>query len=195
MAFPDQYWSERYETGNTKWDIGYPSTPLQTYIDQLKQQDLKILIPGCGNAYEAEYLMELGFTDVTLLDISKTLVERLKASYFPKYEDRLRILHQDFFDHQDQYDLILEQTFFCSLLPSFRAAYSRQMHNLLKPGGTLAGVLFQFMLTEKGPPFGGSKEEYLEYFNPWFHVKTMEDAYNSITPRIGSELFFILNKL
>ncbi|PSR06177.1 MAG: SAM-dependent methyltransferase, partial [Bacteroidetes bacterium SW_10_40_5] len=43
--------------------------------------------------------------------------------------------------------------------------------------------------------FGGSKEEYLEYFNPWFHVKTMEDAYNSIKPRIGSELFFILNKL
>lgn len=194
MAFPDQYWSERYETGNTKWDIGYPSTPLQTYIDQLRQQDLQILIPGCGNAYEAYYLLEQGFTNITLLDISKILVERLQASIEPQHEDMIRILHQDFFAHYDQYDLILEQTFFCSLLPSFRPAYARQMHRLLKPGGTLAGVLFQFMLNEQGPPFGGSKEEYLQYFEPYFYIKTMEDAYNSIKPRVGSELFFILNK-
>ena len=54
----DQYWSERYSQNKTGWDIGYPSTPLKEYIDQVTDLDLNILIPGCGNAYEAEYLLE-----------------------------------------------------------------------------------------------------------------------------------------
>ena len=29
----EQYWSDRYIAGNTGWDIGYPSTPIQAYVD------------------------------------------------------------------------------------------------------------------------------------------------------------------
>ena len=50
------YWTNRYSKAKTGWDIGYPSTPLKTYFDQLENKDLRILIPGAGNAYEAEYL-------------------------------------------------------------------------------------------------------------------------------------------
>ena len=51
-----EYWEERYRAGTTGWDIGSPSTPLKEYIDQLQDPSKKILIPGAGNAYEAEYL-------------------------------------------------------------------------------------------------------------------------------------------
>jgi methyl halide transferase len=52
----ENYWTNRYETASTGWDLGEPSMPLKTYIDQLENTAIKILIPGAGNAYEAEYL-------------------------------------------------------------------------------------------------------------------------------------------
>jgi SAM-dependent methyltransferase len=103
-------------------------------------------------------------------------------------------VQSDFFDHQDSYDLILEQTFFCALSPSLRNDYVTHMHRLLKSGGKLVGLLFQFPLTESGPPFGGSATEYLDRFEPLFSIQTLETCYNSIPPRQGNELFFIFNK-
>ena len=36
-----------------------------------------ILIPGCGNAYEAEYLLANGFKNITIIDIAPSLVAQL----------------------------------------------------------------------------------------------------------------------
>ncbi len=68
------------------------------------------------------------------------------------------------------------------------------MHELLKPSGKLVGVLFEGELGTQFPPFGGSREEYLSYFQPLFKVLVMEPCYNSIPPRRDKELFFILEK-
>jgi len=55
------YWENRYQNQQTGWDIGEISSPLKAYIDQLEDKSIKILIPGAGNAYEAEYLFLNGF--------------------------------------------------------------------------------------------------------------------------------------
>ena len=68
------------------------------------------------------------------------------------------------------------------------------MQTLLIPNGKIAGLLFQFPLTEVGPPFGGSKEEYVALFQKDFTIKTLEPAINSIKPRLEKELFFIFTK-
>ena len=68
------------------------------------------------------------------------------------------------------------------------------MHSLLSPKGKIVGLLFNFPLTQEGPPFGGSKEEYLTLFSEKFTIKKLEKAYNSIKPRAGRELFFIFEK-
>jgi hypothetical protein len=47
-------------SNETGWDLGQVSPPLKAYIDQLTDKNLRILIPGCGNSYEAEYLLEKG---------------------------------------------------------------------------------------------------------------------------------------
>ena len=44
------------------WDLGEVSPPIKSYIDTLEDKNIRILIPGCGNTYEAEYLLEQGFT-------------------------------------------------------------------------------------------------------------------------------------
>ena len=188
-----EYWDDKYAQNTTGWDIGYVSTPLKEYIDQLKDKNSKILIPGAGNGHEVEYLFKKGFTNIYVIDIALQPLQNLKAR-IPSFPDN-HLIHMDFFDLMiSDFDLILEQTFFCALDPSLREAYAMKMHGLLGPKRKLAGLLFDFPLTEDGPPFGGSAEEYRSIFGQNFTIKVLERAYNSIKPRKDNELFFIFEK-
>ncbi len=193
MELDEAYWSGRYSNHTTGWDIGAVSTPLKEYIDQLQDKNIAILIPGCGNSYEAEYLLQKGFSNITLIDISAVLCNNLEQKLQPYLSSGLKIICADFFELQGQYDLIIEQTFFCALDPTLRRAYLDKMHQLLKPGGKLVGVLFNRSF-EGGPPFGGSEKEYCELFQQQFNIAIMKECYNSIAPRKGAELFVKLVK-
>lgn len=190
MCFNASFWNERYSTNQTGWDLKGPSTPLKEYIDQITNKNIKILIPGCGNAYEAEYLLEKGFTNITLIDISDVLVQDLQEKF--KNNSEIKILNQDFFELNDSFDLVIEQTFFCALNPDLRTDYADKMYEIINPNGKLIGLLFNTNFGNPTPPFGGSKEEYLDLFSKQFNIHVMEDCYNSIKPRSGSELFINL---
>jgi len=190
------YWSLRYQEDQTGWDIGYISTPIKNYIDQLDNKDLKILIPGAGNGYEAEYLYHQGFKQVYVLDITAEPLDRLQK----KVPDMApaQFINENFFEHRGVYDLIIEQTFFCSFPPTKenRSLYALHMSELLDDKGKLAGLWFDIPLTGDmiKRPFGGDKSEYLSYLTQHFDVKTFERCYNSIQPRQGYELFGIFVK-
>lgn len=184
-----RFWEHRYEHEQTGWDLGVVSPPLKAFIDHLSDKQLKILIPGCGNGYEAEYLIANGFEHVTVLDIAEMPLQNLKNRLGePK---GLELHAGDFFEHTGQYDLIMEQTFFCALDPARRTDYVRHMHALLKPGGHLAGVLFNVEFEKEGPPFGGEEMEYRKLFKPFFKMLKMDLCENSIQPRMNTELFFV----
>jgi len=119
------FWSEKYQSNQTGWDIGGISTPIKEYIDQLEDKHLTILIPGAGNAYEAAYLFEQGFTNVSIVDIAKEPLDNFRKSV-PDFPEN-KILQEDFFSHEGSYDLIIEQTFFCALDPSLRVNYIDKM--------------------------------------------------------------------
>lgn len=191
----EKYWSQRYDENRTGWDIGSPSSPLKNYIDQIQNKDLKILIPGAGNAYEAEYLFQQGFKNTFVLDISKQPLNALKnrVPSFPVSQ----LLNGNFFTHTETYDLIIEQTFFCSFEPTKqnRTDYANKMSQLLNTNGKLVGLWFNHTLVSDGKrPFGGTQEEYLKYLTPFFEVKTFEECYNSIESRKEKELFGIFIK-
>jgi SAM-dependent methyltransferase len=190
MKLDDKFWNDRYLNNDIGWDIGKVSTPIKEYIDQIKTKELKILIPGCGNAYEAEYLLQLGFKHVFLIDLSPNALNHFleRVPSFPKNQ----LICADFFKHNEQYDLIIEQTFFCAIHPSLRVNYALHSSKLLNPNGKIIGLLFDAELNTDQPPFGGSKQEYLNYFEPYFNCNVMELAYNSIAPRKGRELFINL---
>jgi len=194
MENQEKYWSQRYKSNNTGWDIGYPSTPLKEYIDQLTDKNLRILIPGAGNAYEAEYLYEQGFNNVFVLDIAKQPLEAFQERVPDFPSDYL--LHGDFFELEDHFDLIIEQTFFCAIdpAPTNRSAYAQKVNELLQPKGKLVGLWFTHSLERGGPPHGGTKKEYESYFNLHFKTKIFQPCYNSIEPRAAKELFGIFIK-
>jgi thiopurine S-methyltransferase len=192
LIFDKAFWSEKYQTGQTGWDIGEVSPPIKAYIDQLENKDASILIPGAGNSYEAAYLFDQGFRHVHVMDIAREPLENFRSRVPEFPEDQL--IQQDFFAHKGQYDLIIEQTFFCALDPSLRVSYIDKMKSLLKDGGKLVGLLFDFRLDDQGPPFGGSKDAYTLDFEKHFNFNTFEPCYNSIKPRQGRELFIIFEK-
>lgn len=185
------YWNQQYASNNAGWDLGQVAPAIKRYIDQLPSKTISVLIPGCGNAHEAAYLMDQGFTNVTVIDIAPLLVEKLQQ----KFSDTkgIKIIQGDFFDHEGQYDLIIEQTFFCALPPSMRQRYANKMHSLLNKNGVLSGLLFDREF-EKGPPFGGSRSEYENLFKAAFSFKQVESCQESVEKRAGSELFVQLQK-
>ena len=186
------YWDKRWRESETGWDIGHAAPAIIEYMQTVTDKDIKILIPGCGNAYEAEVLMQAGFSDITLLDISETLVQQLNAKYGGSAV--IRVVNGDFFNHTGQYDLIIEQTFFCALNPALRQQYAVKAASLLKENGQITGVLFNRVFEQEGPPYGGTIDEYKKYFGTLFEIKKIEDCYNSIPPRKGSEVFINFKK-
>lgn len=190
----EDYWSSRYLNNNTAWDMGKVSPPLKEYFEQLTNKSISILVPGCGNAYEAEYLLEKGFKNITLIDISPVLVNKLKKQFSDFLYKQINIICGDFFTLNQTFDLVVEQTFFCAIDPLLRTNYANKMYELLNENGKLIGVFFNRTF-DAGPPFSGSKAEYHLLFKDKFQIKTMDECYNSINPRKGSELFVILQKL
>jgi methyl halide transferase len=186
-----EYWNQRYLNRSTQWDLGEVSPPLKNYIDQLDNKNISILIPGAGNSYEAIYLMQQGFTNITVIDIAHSVIEQLTQQY--PHQSAIQFIQADFFTWQGQYDLILEQTFFCAIDPQLRANYVQQMANLLTPHGLLVGLLFNRPF-ENGPPFGGNQATYEHLFSKHLQIHKMETCYNSIAPRANTELFFMATK-
>jgi thiopurine S-methyltransferase len=183
------YWNNRYLCNDFSWDIGDISLPLKTYFEQLTNKELKILIPGAGNAHEAEFLFKNDFKNVFVLDFANEPLQNFKRRLpdFPQEQ----IIKQDFFEHHGKYDLIIEQTFFCAINPNLRTLYIKQMKQLLNPNGKLVGLLFDDALNLEKPPFGGNLVEYTALFSTSFSIKKMERSNNSIQPRENRELFFI----
>ncbi|MGR7813953.1 methyltransferase domain-containing protein [Lacinutrix undariae] len=192
MDLTEIFWDNRYKVSDIGWDLGEVSPPLKAYFDQLTNTDLKILIPGGGNSYEAEYLHYKGFKNVYVVDLSLTALQSLKTRVplFPSSH----LIHDDFFNTNLSCDLIIEQTFFCAIHPDLRPKYVEKTNQLLKPNGKIVGLLFNAPLNHTHPPFGGNKREYLNYFDPYFNILFMEEAYNSYSSRKGKELFFIIKK-
>lgn len=185
----EKYWNDQYQSNTTGWDLGEVSPPIKGYIDTIENKNAGILIPGCGNSYEAEYLLSRGFTNITLIDIAPLLVEKLRKKFAGN--SNIKIVQGDFFEHQMKYDFIIEQTFFCALPPALRQRYVWKMHQLLNENGILFGVLFNRTF-EKSPPFGGYLKEYEMLFESAFEFNKMENCENSFAARANTELWIEL---
>ena len=181
------FWNSRWQNQQTGWDIGMASPAIVAYMAQYLNKNAAILIPGCGNAHEANWLLENGFTNITLIDIAPKAVAILKEKY--DKTPVINVILGDFFEHTGQYDLIIEQTFFCAIDPKLREKYVAQSSALLKPKGKIIGLLFSIDFERNGPPFGGNTSEYQALFEKHFSIKTIENCYNSIKPRANTEVF------
>lgn len=170
------FWESRYRDHTTPWDAGKVPDALRDYTKRIKSGG-RILIPGCGSAYEAGYLAENGF-DVLAIDFSPAAVELAKKNLF-RFGNIVRLADFFEFDYGKPYEVIYERAFLCALPPRMWPQYAPRMAQLLRPGGELAGFFF-VRETEKGPPFGTTPEALHALLDPHFDLVEDRIATDSI---------------
>ena len=82
------YWDSRYQSDNTRWDIGYVSPAIKNWFDFQENKDLSILIPGAGSGYEVSYAHQLGLKTYSTWTYHQKLSNYLnqKIHHFQKIE-------------------------------------------------------------------------------------------------------------
>lgn len=156
------FWNERFAANFTPWDQGTAPPALARWIARAPlAAGARVLIPGCGSAYEAALLDAAGFA-VLSIDIAELALARARALLPADVAGRL-LRRADFFAFAAApFDAIYERAFLCALPPRLWPAYASRCAQLLEPGGRLAGFFFiDSAPTEprRGPPFAMTRAE------------------------------------
>ena len=179
---PD-FWESRYRDNLIPWDAGKVPAALQEYARNLPP-GARVLIPGCGSAYEAAFLSDKG-CDVLAIDFSPAAAEAARKN-LANFGAIVRQVDFFEFDYGKAYDLIYERAFLCALPPRMWPQYARRTAQLLRPGGTLVGFFF-FRETEKGPPFGTTPAALNALLGPSFELAEDKVVTDSIPVFQGAE--------
>lgn len=149
------FWDVRFESDFMPWDQGAVPQCLAEYVARSigeKMKPKRVLIPGCGAAYEARLFLENHWA-VTAIDFSPAAVAHAQKVLGPLGAN---VREADFFGPAlaaDRFDIVYERAFLCALPIRLRSAWAERVSRLLAPGGRLIGF-FYFDTGEKGPPFG-----------------------------------------
>ena len=121
------------------WDAGEVPRALVEFVPRLKA-GTRILVPGCGSAYEAGYLAHKGM-EVLAIDFSPAAVDEARK-HVARYPHILQLA--DFFEYEygQLWDVVYERAFLCALPPRMWDQYGLRMAQIIKSGGLLAGFFF-----------------------------------------------------
>jgi len=138
------YWDERYAAVPESYDWYQGFDTLKSFLlPYLKgNKDALILIPGCGNSTMGADLYDMGYKNITNIDVSEVVVQQMSDMYADK-ED-MEFIPMDAcameFIPEQCCDLIIDKGLMDALLCTEDrlqnvAELSREMHRVLKKGG------------------------------------------------------------
>ena len=148
-ATPD-FWDVRFREKRTPWDAGSTPPDLERYLAKETARG-RVLIPGCGSAYEVRTFAEKGY-DVVAIDFAQAAVDRAKEELGEWYRT---VIWGDFFSYDfgaTPFDIIYERAFLASLPPKMWTDYVTRVADLLRPGAKLIGF-FVYGQKSSSPPF------------------------------------------
>jgi SAM-dependent methyltransferase len=187
-------WENRYQENKAHWDRGEISPNLLYWLESGLLKPCRILIPGCGNGYEALALAERGF-DVVAIDIAPTPIENLKKA-LQCQQLSAELIQTDFFTwiNTELFDAIYEQTSLCALHPDDWQHYENCLYDWLKPNGKLFA---QFMQTgvEGGPPYHCDVSAMTNLFNTQRWLWSKQHVTQVIHSVSLHEKVFLLDKV
>jgi SAM-dependent methyltransferase len=165
-----EFWDVRFREGFTPWDAGGVPEAVRAFLGR-ETGKLRVLIPGCGTAYEARAFAEAGH-DVVAIDFSTAAVAAARQVLGPF--ERVLVLGDFFeFDFGAPFDVVYERAFLCALPRAHWRRWASRVADVLHPGGCLAGFFFRDD-GPGGPPFGLQAGELESLLAPAFD--RIEDA-------------------
>ncbi len=90
MKTKKEHWEKVFETKaetEVSWYQPNPSSSLEFFVSNNIPKDARIIEVGGGDSYVVDHLLELGYLNITLLDISAKAIERIKARLGDKAND------------------------------------------------------------------------------------------------------------
>tara|TARA_Y100001936_G_scaffold253783_1_gene320966 strand:- start:7374 stop:7979 length:606 start_codon:yes stop_codon:yes gene_type:complete len=193
-----QFWDDCYVSNNIGWDLGDITPVFKDWAQNIPKKS-KILVPGAGNGYDPLYFSSLGH-EVLAVDFSKQAIKRIEKEA-KKYNLSIKALKCDFFDLESKlynnFDYIVEYTFFCAIDPINRLKYIDHIYNLLKRSGYLVGLFLPLNKSkdEGGPPFSVSEDEIINNFSNKFKLVKSFKHPLSIKSRLLNEQYFEFKKI
>ena len=192
-----KFWDQCYKDNNIGWDLGRVTPVFKKWSDNLKKKS-KILVPGAGNGYDPLYFSNSGH-DVTAVDFSNTAVKHMKKRA-KKNKVSLNIIEYNYFNllnlYRNEFDYIIEYTFFCAIDPLNRSKYIDVSHKLLKDNGTLIGLFLPLnkQTSDGGPPFAVREKEIEAIFSKKFDM--IDSCYHSLSieARKANEKYYEFKK-
>jgi SAM-dependent methyltransferase len=162
------FWNERFAAGFTPWDAGGVPPAFARWLATLGPgAGRRVLVPGCGSAYEVAALDAAGFA-VTAIDYAAGAVAQARAVLGAALADRV-LRQADFFAFEldaagetPRFDFIYERAFVAALPPALWPKWAARCAALLVPGGVMAGLFVieaAVPAPRRGPPFTTTRAE------------------------------------
>jgi SAM-dependent methyltransferase len=182
------YWENRYQTGDMRWEKGEPSPGLVDFLTAHPELPrTSVCVPGCGTGHDVRAFARFGF-DAYGFDFAPSAIrlsrEKTAAAGLNATFTQFDFLHGE---PPQKFDWLFEHTLFCAIKPEERPAYVSAVLNWLKPGGNYLAV--NYFLCEPGPPWPTTREEQLKLFSPHFEL-VADWLPRSYPNRAGKEWMF-----
>ena len=190
-----EHWENIYQTKNPiemSWHQEKPNTSLGLIIEIGLNKDAKIIDVGGGDSKLVDNLLDMGFTNISVLDISSNALERAKKRLRDK-ADSVKWIVSDIreFETKDKYDLWHDRAVLHFLTADEDInKYISNIRLLLKYNGYLIVSIFSL----NGPKrcSGLDIKQYSEdsikkLFYDFEHIKSFEEKH--LTPWGDSQIF------
>lgn len=199
-----EHWEKIYETKEEtdfSWFQPYPKTSIE-FINLFElPKNAKIIDIGGGDSHLVDALIELGYTNISVLDISSKAIERAKKRLGDKAKTVQWIVSDvTEFETSEQFDFWHDRAAFHFLTSEVQIArYLAIVAKSIKPNGHL--ILGTF--SEKGPKkcSGLEIKQYTEtsmsslFLKDFRRVKCVEENHSTPFNTIQSFLFCSFQKL
>lgn len=185
-----EYWEQRYQRGDTRWDKGAPAPGLLDFLQAHPALPRgTVLVPGCGTGHDVVAWARAGF-DVVGLDFAPSAVARARQRLAEAGLSGA-IWCGDFLRDPPvrTFDWVFEHTLYCAIAPADRALYLEAVLRWLAPAGQLLAIHYLIPDTGPEPPFGTTRQEILERFGPHFEL-VADWVPRSYPNRVGRERMF-----
>ncbi|MCU0949785.1 MAG: TPMT family class I SAM-dependent methyltransferase [Burkholderiaceae bacterium] len=193
------FWDERFAAGFTPWDAaGCPPAFTRWLAARGPGAGRRVLVPGCGAAYEVAALDDAGFA-VTAIDYAGQAVAAARTVLGEARAART-LQQADFFADgawsAAPFDLVYERAFVAALPVALWPRWAARCAALLRPGGTLAGLFVIDAVAaqaspRRGPPFCTTLEALDALLTPAFARRATQPvpAAESLPVFAGRELW------
>ena len=190
-----EHWENIYQTKNPiemSWHQEKPNTSLGLIIEIGLNKDAKIIDVGGGDSKLVDNLLDMGFTNISVLDISSNALERAKKRLRDK-ADSVKWIVSDIreFETKDKYDLWHDRAVLHFLTADEDInKYMSNIRRLLKYNGYL--IVSTFSLNGPKRCSGLDIKQYSEdsikkLFYDFEHIKSFEEKH--LTPWGDSQIF------